>query len=248
MTMHMLNCVSMKPPLLNWHVGGTCLLVEREEGWVMVDSGLGLQDHLNPSKAMRASKMQFGVIHAPQETAVRQAPRLGVAPEAVKHIVQTHLHFDHAGGLADFPWAAVHVHRREFDTLAHPQKWIERYAHNMASFAHGPQWVLYEEARDKWFDFDAIRLPFTPEMFLVPLFGHTSGLCGVAIREGEGWYFQCADALPLNANFDFQPTWLVHWILGPHVPRLKAFSQAHPEIHMLSGHMSVSLYPPIPQI
>lgn len=40
---------------------------------------------------------------------------LGIAPENVKTLVITHLHFDHAGCLEDFPNAQVHIQAAELD-------------------------------------------------------------------------------------------------------------------------------------
>jgi glyoxylase-like metal-dependent hydrolase (beta-lactamase superfamily II) len=109
-------------------------------------------------------------------------------------------------------------------------------------FAHSPRWALYERITATWFGFDAIRLPFTPEMYLIPLFGHTQGHCGVAIRDGDGWLFQCADALPTNAEFDLTPQWLNRPAIGPHVPRLRVFAEAHPDVRILAGHMWQSFF------
>ncbi|WP_197673995.1 MBL fold metallo-hydrolase [Micromonospora narathiwatensis] len=58
----------------------------------------------------------------PHETAVRQIERLGHSPADVRHIVVTHLHRDHTGGLADFPAARVHPARnRASGGDGHPQ-------------------------------------------------------------------------------------------------------------------------------
>jgi len=44
-----------------------------------------------------------------EHTALRQIERLGYHPRDVRHIVLSHLDFDHAGGLDDFPHATVHM-------------------------------------------------------------------------------------------------------------------------------------------
>jgi glyoxylase-like metal-dependent hydrolase (beta-lactamase superfamily II) len=214
--------------------------VNTDQGLVLVDTGLGLHDHLNPTRLVRFFQPVFGIQYAPDETAVRQVARRGIQPEDIHHIVMTHLHFDHAGGLPDFPWAQVHLHHREYDAMRHPRTWIELFAYDSADFAHHPQWVLYDQATEKWFDFDAIPLPFSPRMYLIPLFGHTSGHCGIAIQDGNGWLFQCADASPINAQYDITPGWLNRLVIGPHVPRLKAFAIAHPEVQMLAGHAMIN--------
>jgi glyoxylase-like metal-dependent hydrolase (beta-lactamase superfamily II) len=93
-----------------------------------------------------------------------------------------------------------------------------------------------------WYDFNAISLDFKPEMVLVPLTGQTRGHCGVTVRDGKGWLFHCADALPTNAQFDLLPSWIYKADIGPHVSRLKAFAQAHPEVCLLAGHMRLNFF------
>jgi glyoxylase-like metal-dependent hydrolase (beta-lactamase superfamily II) len=241
MAIHILDCAPMSPWFPRWQIGGTCLLVETGQGLVLVDTGLGLHDYSSPSAIVRFFKLDFGVHNDPENTAIRQIARLGYSPKDVQHLVMTHLHFDHAGGIPDFPHAQVHVHRREFEAMQHPRTWIE-LAYDRADFIHHPSWVLCEQPNAEWFGFDAIRLPFSPEMYLIPLFGHTKGHCGVAIQEREGWIFNCGDALPLNAQFDLTPQWLNRLVLGPHIPRLQALAAAHPEVRLLAGHMWKSFF------
>ena len=236
MTIHIFDCVPMSPWWPRWQLGTPCLLVDTDQGPVLVDSGLGLHDYQHPSRGVRFFLLDLGIHLDPENTAARQVARFGWSPADAHHIIQTHLHFDHAGGLPDFPHAQVHVHRREVQAVLHPNL-ADRLAYDPQDFAHGPRWTLYDQPDAQWLDFDAIRLPFTPQIYLIPLFGHTPGHCGVAIQDGDGWLFQCADALPTNADFDLTPDWLNRRFIGPHVPRLRAWAAAHPEVRMMAGHM-----------
>ena len=242
MTIHILNCLTMNPPLLRRHIGAVCLLVETDEGPVLVDTGFGLHDYSHPAWIVRSFSLITGVLRNQERTAIRQVVGRGWQTEKVRHIILTHLHFDHAGGLQDFPQAWVHVYQPEYAALRKPHGLVERLGYNKSDFSHGPKWVFHDEVNARWFGFDAIRLDFKPEMYLIPLPGHTRGNCGVAVRQGSSWLFQCAGALPINARFPAHLKWLNKPFRGPHLPRLEAFAKAHPEVQMMAGHMDLDWF------
>ena len=242
MTIHFLNgftCNARVPSALR--SGALNLLIETAQGLVLVDTGLGLDDYVHRSGILRVFQVITIVPLDPQEAAARQVVRLGYRVEDVRHIVLTHMHFDHCGGLPDFPHAKVHVHRREYEAFnGPPRRWTDM-AYVRRHIAHGPDVALYESTGAKWFDFDAIRLPFEPQMWLVPLFGHSRGHCGVAIQTATGWLFHAGDAAPVGLAEDaFAP--LVRFVLGPHAPRLFEFRACHPEVQMTAGHMPLDFF------
>jgi glyoxylase-like metal-dependent hydrolase (beta-lactamase superfamily II) len=150
------------------------------------------------------------------------------------------MHFDHAGGLPDFPWARIHVHRREVEAIRSGKirRWID-LGYNRRILEHGPDFVCYEATGDRWYDFDAIRLPFEPEMWLLPLFGHSSGHCGVAVKDGDQWLLHSGDAAFFAGDV---PDRLVKLVLGPHQSRLRAFAKTHPEVRLTTGHMRLDFF------
>ena len=236
MTIHIFNvftCNARPPSKLK--TGAVCALVEMDQGLALIDTGPGLQDYARPHWMMRLFQVITEVRMDPQEAAIRQVQRLGFRPEDVRHIILTHMHFDHCGGLPDFPWAKVHVHRREYDSFMRgPRQWAD-LAYIRRHAAHGPDWALYDGTGEKWYDFDAIRLPFEPETWLVPLHGHSRGHCGVAVRLAEGWFFHAADAGAVYN--DETPAWLIRLVLGPHDARLRSFMGDHPEVCLANSHM-----------
>jgi len=215
--------------------GTVCSLVETSQGLVLIDTGPGLEDYSHPPGILRLFQVVTHVRMDPQETAIRQIQRLGFQPEDVRHIILTHMHFDHCGGLPDFPHARVHLHRREYEAfLAGPHQWTD-LAYVRRHILHGPAWVLYDDTGERWYDFNAIRLPFEPEIWLVPLHGHSRGHCGVAVRTSQGWFFNAADAGAVYN--DETPDWLIRFVLGPHDGRLRRFMHAHPEVLLTNSHM-----------
>ena len=242
MTIHHLNCMTVRPYWPRLEAGTLVLLAQTNHGLTLVDTGMGCHDYERPTRMMRDFKKVLRIPDEPKQTAIYQISQLGFQPEDVRHIILTHLHLDHAGGLPDFPQAQVHVYRREYEALGHPRKLLE-IAYNKPDFAHNPRWVIHEMRDGKWFDFDAIRLPgIEPEIWLVPLTGHTSGHCGVAIQTNDGWHFHCGDAAPVDLDFDYAPNWLYRISIGPHVSRLKTFHADHPDVCMTAGHMLLDFF------
>ena len=130
------------------------------------------------------------------ETALRQVVDLGYRPSDVRHIVPTHLDLDHAGGICDFPDAAVHVFAAELRAASHRASLIERTRYRAVQIAAVKKWAAVEEEGESWFGFSAVRaIPGTrDEVLLIPLPGHTRGHCGVAVRRADDWLLHCGDA------------------------------------------------------
>jgi glyoxylase-like metal-dependent hydrolase (beta-lactamase superfamily II) len=198
MRLHHLNCGSMCPvgaALIGGAMCCHCLLIEGEDGLILVDSGLGVEDIADPSRLGRL----FRAVARPRlqiaETAVRQVAALGFSVADVRHIVPTHLDLDHAGGLADFPAATVHVFAAELRATKDPT-WKERFRYRRAQLSAVAHWDPVEPGGDAWFGFASVRaLPGArDDVLLIPLPGHSRGHCGVAVKTGEGWLLHCGDA------------------------------------------------------
>ncbi|MEH3101691.1 MBL fold metallo-hydrolase [Sphingomonas adhaesiva] len=214
MRIHHLNCGTACPlggalfdgrsvgPL--GHIVCHCLLIETQaHGLVLVDTGYGLRDvdhpHAVPGKRITIPwRLMLNIRLRERDTALFQIEALGFRAEDVRHIILTHLDFDHAGGLEDFPEATVHVMQREYDDATRPQTgFVSRHRWRARQFDDVVSWRRYGVRGEPWFGFDAVRdldgLP--PEILLVPLPGHTWGHAGVAIRRPDGrWLLHAGDA------------------------------------------------------
>ncbi len=173
-----------------------CLLIEGADGLVLVDTGFGSGDVADRGRLGRPfNTLVRPVLHA-EETAAARIRALGFEGGDVRHIVTTHLDLDHAGGLADFPEAEVHVSAEELHAARHPSV-RERSRYVSKQWAHDPRWAEHGAAGgEDWFGFQGVRiLPGSgAEVLLIPLAGHTAGHTGVAIRSGERWLLHCGDA------------------------------------------------------
>jgi glyoxylase-like metal-dependent hydrolase (beta-lactamase superfamily II) len=239
---HFLNCFTCNARVpRSWRTGTLCLLIDSDEGLILVDTGPGLEDYAPIPWILRSFQVVTQVPLDPEQAAVRQIARLGYDAAGVKDIILTHMHFDHCGGLPDFPLARVHLHRRELEAFkSPPRRWTD-LAYVPRHIAHQPKFTLYEERGDEWYGFPAIRLPFSLEMWLVPLYGHSRGHCGLAVKLDGRWLFHMADAAPLGLEENV-PAWLERLVLGPHTPRLAQFKSRHPEMLVTTSHMPEAFF------
>ena len=182
-------------------------LIETNEGLVLVDTGYGSEDVRHPHPRLSiAFRLMLNIRFRMEETALQQVKALGYSPKDVRHIVLTHLDFDHAGGLEDFPNARVHVmdiERQAAETMR--RGFVAKRRYRPAQWDGVRDWRTYDGARgEPWFGFDAVRaldgLP--PEILMVPLPGHTLGHAGVAIDTGSGWVLNAGDAYFYRRELD----------------------------------------------
>ncbi|MFI9010449.1 MBL fold metallo-hydrolase [Actinosynnema sp. NPDC053489] len=217
MKAHHLNCGTMRPfggklvtgrgsyleaAELVCHV----LLLETDDGLVLVDSGLGVDDVRRPDETLaRWWRWMSRPVLDESETAVRQVEALGFAASDVTDVVLTHLDLDHGGGLRDFPAARVHLSAEELAAATRPGKSGNdkvRYPDNQ--WRHGPRWVPHEATGETWFGFEGVR-EVRPDVLLVPLFGHTHGHTGVAVRLGDRWLLHAGDSYFSHGEVETPP-------------------------------------------
>jgi glyoxylase-like metal-dependent hydrolase (beta-lactamase superfamily II) len=172
------------------------LLIETDDGLVLVDTGLGTGDIANPKRLGGAFVKLLGAVLDPAETALAQVKALGFSAGDVRHVVLTHMDLDHAGGLGDFPKAKVHLHAREHEAAMARKSIQAKSRYIPGQWAHGPDWQLHDGTGEPWFGFDGVRAlaHADGEVLLVPLHGHTAGHCGVAVKTPEGWLLHAGDA------------------------------------------------------
>jgi len=223
MRVHHLNCISTCPLggklmdartqtiLRRGHLSCHCLLVETGSGLVLLDTGLGLNDVANPSG--RLSRFFLFLVRPEfreEMTAVRQVRRMGFDPRDVRHIVMTHLDFDHAGGLDDFAGATVHLLAAEREAARLRATWLDRARYRPQQWSTEDHWKAVDPGSGiPWLGFEhACALEgVPPEILLVPLIGHTLGHCGVAVRRPEGWLLLAGDAYFFREEMNLERPW-----------------------------------------
>ncbi len=203
MTIHHLNCATMCPfapfgllgdsPELIAHV---VVIETARAGLVVVDSGFGVEDCTGSIVRLGLMPRAFGPRFDVNETVLRRVQALGHSARDVQHIVLTHLDFDHAGGIPDFPHATVHVMAKEHEAATQRRDVAARSRYRAAQWKHGPRWQLHDAGGEMWNGFDAVRAidGLNDDVLMIPLEGHTPGHAGVAIKDGDRYLLHAGDA------------------------------------------------------
>jgi len=187
-----LNCATLNP--LFGKIICHCLLLDTDQGLVLVDTGLGKKDIELPKLRLDFLFRKFAnpILDA-NETAYYQVQQIGYKVEDVKFIILTHLHPDHIGGIDDFPNATLITSKTEYDNAFNSRK--ARLAYNLKQISGNYKWLKIEFDKMQWNNFDAAEIfKDNADIRLIDLKGHTNGHCGVVINYSEKILFHCGDA------------------------------------------------------
>lgn len=179
------------------------LLVETDNGLVLVDTGFGSHD-CNHHARIGPTRHLFKPTFDHDETALRQVERLGFTRADVRHIVVTHFDMDHIGGISDFPDAQIHVTAAEVLGAVREPTFREKTRFRAAQWAHGPKLVEHDPAGEKWRGFAAAKEldEIAPGIVLISLPGHTRGHACIAVDAGHRWVLHCGDAFYHHGTLD----------------------------------------------
>ena len=189
-----------------------CLLVEHPDGLVLIDTGLG-------NKEDAKFRDIYGVENAGPGGRTQLEAALGEAgyrAEDVKWVINTHLHFDHAGGNTwldagsqvrlSFPNATYVVQSGDLDFGRHANERTRAsyLPHNYEPVAEAGKFQLLSR--------DATVLPGVSVRVLP---GHVPFLQGVLLESGGERLFYLADLMPTRHHLPLP------WIMGYDVEPLR---------------------------
>ena len=233
-----------------------CLLVETDQGLVLIDTGLGIQDYLHTKQRLGQLVARIGKIEQNLElTAIAQIQKLGFSPKDVKHILVSHLDFDHAGGISDFPNATVHILSNEYNAAQNLKSFKNKARYKTQQFQQHRHWHFIEPIHgDAWFNLTQVQGfdLFHNEILLIPLFGHTEGHCGIAIKTQQGWKLFCGDAyyshLELNPQNKLRSLNALEVFFAEdnaqrlrNLHKIQQLAQSEPRIEIFCAHDPVEL-------
>ena len=169
-------------------------LIEHPEGPIVVDTGETALVN-DPGYFPRWHpyfKLGLKECVQPEEEIGPGLNALGFSPDNIRWVIMTHLHTDHAGGLAHFPKSEILVYRSEFENASGfmgkargflPHRWPSLFSPRL--------FELDEEAFGPFPQ--SLRVTEAGDVTIIATHGHTKGHVSVVLEHGPLSVFFAGD-------------------------------------------------------
>src|SRR5262245_3629917 len=132
-----------------WTVPVPCYLVAHPRGHLLFDTGVHRDARVDPVGRLGAQRAaRFGVRSGPADDAVSQLALLGLRPDDLTYVANSHFHFDHCGGNECFPRAAFLVQEREMEAARAAAGTCPGYTPSARDFDHPLEYRLVDGEHD----------------------------------------------------------------------------------------------------
>ena len=169
-----------------------CYLIDHPKGQVLFDSGMhtDLQAPKGGRAALLAKRFK-SEFQAGEEISAR-LERCDVDVDKVRYLVNSHLHFDHAGGNHQVKNAQLVIQKREWQA-GHDADLMAANGYMAEDYDHGHDLKLVDGEHDLFGDGSVI---------CVPTYGHTPGHQSLKVRLGSGDVLLTGDACYLRQTLE----------------------------------------------
>jgi glyoxylase-like metal-dependent hydrolase (beta-lactamase superfamily II) len=183
-----------------------CLLVRTGDKCIVVDTGIGPK--------VTGKQIDYLNLTRPEGGLVEGLARLGVSPEDIDTVINTHLHSDHCGGntrldsdrlIPTFPNAEYLAQRLEYTDAAFPNE-RTRGTYFPENFA-----ALHESGQMRLLDGED---EIVPGLRCVPTPGHTRGHQSVVIEQDGAALLYTGDLASLAIHFE-RLAWMTAYDVEP---------------------------------
>lgn len=210
-------------------------------GPFVVDTGLHSSVAAKPAANMGRAIATFGRPQLePGQDLPSQLRDRGVDAREIKLVVMTHLHFDHASGMAEFPTATFVLSAAEWTSATTEGTFRNGYRPEHYDYAFDYRTVGFDEGTTSYSTFGrtfdlfadgSVRLAYTP--------GHTAGHMSVICRLADRDFVIAGDTIYTHGQLTTDA--LAPRPYDPHTYRrslqeLRLFARQYPQAVIVPGH------------
>jgi glyoxylase-like metal-dependent hydrolase (beta-lactamase superfamily II) len=170
----------------------SCILMRHRQGNVLFDSGCHPSVVDDAEARWGKAARTIVPIFSHGQDLISELGGVGLGPDDIDVVVNSHFHFDHCGCNEFFKKATIVCHARELEAVRAPNAAAMGYL--SADWDHPMPIDAIEGERDLYGD---------DRIVLVPLPGHTPGTIGALVNlDRSGSFLLASDAVNLRANLD----------------------------------------------
>jgi glyoxylase-like metal-dependent hydrolase (beta-lactamase superfamily II) len=184
------------------------LIQHPEQGWILFDTGYtqrfyeATKNFPNKIYAL-ATKV---AVHKDEEVKA-QLEKFGLTPSDIRHVIISHFHADHIGGLKDFPNARLYCSRpayRQLKRIGSTFAFRKGILKDLLPEDFDDRIVIIEDSciavKDRVFDIK-YDLFGDDSLLLYPVPGHAAGMIAILLKTRQKKYFLIADACWLKESY-----------------------------------------------
>ena len=228
------------------HSNFSAFLVKHHDDYLLFDTGMGSQIDRQYQQGMPVWWRPFFKYDKPVVSARAQLDKAGIPP--LKRVILSHSHWDHAGGVQDFPEASVGVAAAELARVRTPSTgpggtWESQVG------AASIQWepLVFQPAPFKGCS-ESLDVFGDGTVVLVPMPGHTKGSVGLFVTVDSGrQYFLVGDVVWTVAALQqgAPKFWVAGKLVDDNAPqtqasleKLQMLAQSEPDLVVIPAHDS----------
>jgi glyoxylase-like metal-dependent hydrolase (beta-lactamase superfamily II) len=187
------SMVSDLAPGQPWTVPVLSVLVDHPRGRLLFDTGVHCLARVDPIGRLGAERAKRLAVKSREgDDVLPQLERIGLRPDDVRYVANSHLHFDHCGGNEFFPHATFLVQRPELEAARRPG-FLPGYNPSPIDFDHALDYRMIDGEHDVFGDGSVV---------LLPTYGHTPGHQSLLVRGGGTRLVVASDACYTRENMD----------------------------------------------
>ena len=169
-----------------------CYLIVHPRGTALFDSGLGIVCQEQADEYMGDFASLMRVEFLPGEEIRTRLERIDIDAARVDYLINSHLHFDHAGGNEQVSEARLIVQKREWEA-AHEPDLIASIGYKPVDYDLGHDLMTIEGEHDVFGD---------GSVTCIPSYGHTPGHQSLRVTLAGGDVILTGDACYLRATLE----------------------------------------------
>ena len=185
------------------------LIRHPQQGWILFDTGYTRRFYASTRNFPQSIYAGITKVVVTEEDEVKaQLQKSGLTTSDIRHIIITHFHADHIGGLKDFDQAIIHCSGKAYEEV--------KKTNSFWGFTRGILKSLIPGDIDQRISIiEEKALPVTDEIFgtaydlfhdnsllIYPVPGHAAGQIAVLLKTSKQFYFLIADACWLKQSYE----------------------------------------------